>query len=288
MSIGGKREAWLVTACGRKGSGKSYETTKEIEDYVRTLNRKFLILDLNNEFGQYRPILCDERNIKLFVAQKSVEVRRIAPFKKGGIKTLDELKNDMDVLLAHYRDGGLLIEDPALILGDSLDKEFVGAVCTLRHKSVDIILHFQSLSKTGHPKLVANTNILRYHRVEDTVERSKDKFVGKIEILKIAEAISRNKVEFGLDLQRDYEKKNPDYRINPKKQKEYEDIYNKYCRVFIWINYDNQRLSGRFNAQDMRDGIFRYMSENRSTTINFEKEKIDRTGTKIYKTRAKL
>lgn len=284
MSTNGKREAWLTVVCGKKGTGKSYETIKEIEDYCRVLKRKVLILDLNGEYTQYRPITCDERNINLFSSQKNIEIRRIAPFKKDGVKTLNELKSDMDVLLRCYKCGLLLIEDPALILGDTLDKDIVGAMCTIRHKGIDLILHFQSLSKTGNPKLVANANLLRYHRVEDTVERSKDKFVGKIEILKIAEAISHNKFELGLDLQRSYEKKHPDYMTNPQKQKEYEEIYNKYCRVFIWVSYDSQRLSGKFTAQDMRDGIFRYMSENRGATINIEREKIDRTGAKIHKT----
>jgi hypothetical protein len=279
-----KREAWLTVVCGRKGAGKSYTTSKILEEYCATLNRKVLILDLNGEYVQYKSITCDERNINMFSAQRTVEIRRIAPFKKGGVKNLEELKEDMNILLRHYRSGLLLIEDPSMILGDSLDRDIVGAIATIRHKGVDVVLHFQSLSKTGHPKLVANTNLLRYHRVEDSVERSKDKFVGKIEILKICEAISKNKVELGLSLQRDYEAKNKDYRTNPKKTKEYEDIYTKYCRIYIWVNYDTQRLSGAFTEQDMRDGIFRYMSENKSTTINLERDKIDRTGAKIYKT----
>jgi len=283
MSIGGKREASLTIVPGKKGVGKSFETTKELIEYSRKLKRKVLILDVNGEYTQFQPITCDDKNINLFTIQKKIEIRRIVPFKNGGVKTLEELKQDLGVLLRCFRGGLLLLEDLTYILGDSLDQEIIGAIVVIRHKGVDLIVHFQSLGKCGHPKLVANMNYLRYHCVEDSVQYHRNKFVGKIEILKITEAISKNRVESALMLQRDYELKHKDYKTNPIRVKEYEDIYNNYARGFIWVNFNNQRISGKFTEQQFRDGIFRYISENKNETLNLERERINKDGTRLYK-----
>jgi hypothetical protein len=283
VSLSGKREALLTIVIGKKGTGKSFETTKELIDYSRILKRKILILDVNGEYTQFRPITCDDKNINMFSMQPAIEIRRIAPFKKDGVKTLSELKEDLSVLLRCFRGGCLLLEDLTYILGDSLDQEIISAIVVIRHKGTDIITHFQSLGKAGHPKLVANMNLLRYHCVEDSVQYHRNKFVGKIEILKITEAISKNRVESALRMQRDYENKNKDFNTNPKKIKEYEEIYNKYARGYIWINFNNQRISGKFTEQEFRDGVFRYISENKNDTINLELQKINRDGTTSYK-----
>ena len=284
MSVGGKREAQLTVVAGRKGVGKTFETTQELKDYCHFLRRKVLILDINNEYTEFRPIICDEKNIKLFTAQNTIEIRRVLPTLKSKAKDLGELKSDMSVMLENFRGGLIVFDDINRVVGDAIGSDLIGHIVTQRHKSCDIILQFQGIGRCGHPKILMNTNLLRLHWTDDSVHRNRNKFVDKEEILKIAEAIVNNKVQTGQYLRKQYEIKNPDYLKNPQKLKEYENIFNKYCRFFLWVNYDSQTISGKFTKDEMIDGVFRYISENSQDVLTPELNRINRDGKRANKT----
>lgn len=208
----GTREAKLILVAGRKGVGKTYETLKTITKYVRSSayrqGRKFLIFDVNNEFGNVRK---DHKNrsfpniglIKLnqvpaFAKITEPVVRRVSIFKENGKQmNLSEMAKALGYILEHYRNGGLLIEDISKYITDSLPGDLIGSICTQRHVSVDVLIHVQTVGKLFNPKLWGNCNELRLHRADDTIERHKNKISGNTEHLLIMEKLIELKYKAG-------------------------------------------------------------------------------------------
>jgi len=285
MSISGKREPQLIVVPGRKGVGKTFETKKEILEYCQALKRKVLILDSNNEYGDFQIINCDENNIKLFSKQPRIEIRRVAPYTtNGNAKSTEDLKADMAVILKNFKGGLVLLEDVNRYVGDSIGSDLIGSIVVLRHQDCDIILHYQGIGRISHPKILMNTNLVRLAWTDDRVSRKASSFGDKVEILSIAEAIVSNKVETGLRMRKEFANKYPNFTSDPKKIKEYDDIFNKWCRFFLWISFDSQTIFGKFTKDEMKEGIFRYISENSSDVLSPELNKINRDGAKINKT----
>ena len=206
------REAKMILVAGRKGVGKTYQTLVSIADYVRSTNlrrgRKFLIFDVNNEFGNVRQ---DHKNksfpdiglIKLsqvpaFAKITKPIVKRVSIFKENGKRmNLSEMASALGYILEHYRNGGLLIEDISKYITDSLPGDLIGSICTQRHVSVDVIIHLQTVGKMFNPKLWGNCNEVRLHRADDTIERHKNKISGNIEHLLIMEKLIELKNKLG-------------------------------------------------------------------------------------------
>ena len=73
--------------------------------------------------------------------------------------TLNEVADALWKILQDYKGGLLLVEDVNKYVGDYLPNDLVGALCTNRHSSLDIILHFQSIGRVG-TKVWQNINWL--------------------------------------------------------------------------------------------------------------------------------
>ena len=69
----------LGVAVGKKGIGKTFTTTQMIDGYVRggkgVKPRRALILDVNDEFEQYKAISL--KHIELFSVHPKIEARRV-------------------------------------------------------------------------------------------------------------------------------------------------------------------------------------------------------------------
>ena len=144
----------LGVAVGKKGIGKTYQTTEMMKDYVRGGNgikpRRVLILDVNDEFEEFRAM--SVKDIELFSIHPKIEIRRIRPFKDDGTRmTLRDIADTLYIILEKYRGGLLLIEDINKYISDHLPNDLVGAICTNRHTNTDIIMHFNPLEES-HPK----------------------------------------------------------------------------------------------------------------------------------------
>lgn len=196
-----EREPKLGAVVGRKGVGKTFTTNKMMQDYVfgnpsnGIPGRKVLVLDVNDEYTTIRPI--SPKHIKLFSTQRVIEARRIRPFKENGQNmTLNDYANTLYNALEDFRGGLLLVEDINRYVSDNLPNDVVGAICTNRHKDVDIILHFQSIGRLT-PKIWQNINWLRFHKNTDVVSRHKHKFEDKFDLLSITEEIVNQKFKSG-------------------------------------------------------------------------------------------
>ncbi len=237
----------MILVAGRKGVGKTYETLNMISDYITTtekkMGRKFLIFDVNNEFGNVRK---DHKNpsfpniglIKLnqvpaFAKIKGGVVKRVSIFKDNGKRmNLSEMAKALGYILEHYRNGGLLIEDITKYITDSLPGDLIGSICTQRHVSVDVLIHVQTVGKLFNPKLWGNCNELRLHRSDDTIERHKAKISGTIEHLLLMEKLIELKNKAG-------------------------DI-----RFHCFLNKDTGKIKGRFTQREFLGAIEAYLSSN--------------------------
>jgi hypothetical protein len=263
------REAKLMMVAGRKSVGKTYETLCQITDYLKSTiikqGRKVLIFDVNNEFGNVRE---DHKNSKFpnigliklsqvpaFAKITRPFVRRVSVFKDNGQRmTLSEMAQALGYILEHYRNGMLLIEDINKYITDSLPGDLIGAICTQRHVSVDVVIHVQTVGKLFHPKLWGNCNEIRLHRTDDTVERHKNKVSGNLEHLLIMEKLIELK---------------------------FKDGEKRFC---CYLDKDSGKIRGRFRLIDFRKAVEDYLSSNYQRILKPLLDKRDiYSGSLLYK-----
>lgn len=260
------RECRIIVACGKRGVGKSVETIRQIDDYI-TGNpakgvppRKALIFDVNDEFssfwyfGQTRKIPAIAiKDIMKFSIHPKIEVRRIRPFWDDGRKmTINDMGEVLGIILDNYRNGLLLVEDINKYLSDAMPSDLIGSLATSRHIGLDIITHFQNIGRAGNPKLLGNLNMIRLHKTNDTVERHKNKFEEKTEILQIAE-----------------------YIINKR-------YFDGDTRYFLYADIENMKIRGKFSSNEVDDAIHQYITERYARIINPMLQLRDKKGNKIH------
>ena len=244
------REPKLLVAVGKKGVGKSYATKIMMQQYAFTNpKRRVLILDVNDEYMDIKAIRIQD--VALFSVHPIIEMRRIRPFLDDGRKmTLDDIANTLFIILETYRNGLLLVEDINKYVSDTMPNDLVGAICTNRHVGVDIIMHYQSIGRITS-KVWQNLNIIRMHKMSDSVKKHKHKFEEKFEYLSIAEIM----------INLEYEKGNKHFflYVDTDEEKIYGSFtqaqYDNAANVFIQNNY-TQIIAPMLNARNERGQKF--------------------------------
>lgn len=263
--MGKKREAKVYIGVGQKGVGKTYQTLKIIDQYVKgnpqvgLLPRKILIFDVNNEYQKYRAVNCTEGDMKKFRLQKTIEARRISPLKNNGeAKTRQELIVDLNIVIKHFYNGCLVLEDLTLIVGDAVSTEVVGSLSTNRHRDLEIITHFQSIAKFTHPKFSALKNLLRLHKTEDSCNRNtpKNNLGSHYKKVRIGEIIVGKRYLQGVIKLRELESKGLSAG-----NKEYDFYENNYKRFFLHIDFDESLIIGGFTKDEFNDACIQYLQE---------------------------
>jgi len=265
------REATLGIAIGQKGVGKTYTTLAQIQKVLtgnaNAKGRKVLILDVNNEFGDvsndqskaFRHIKAIAlKDVKRWCYNGIIEPRRVTIFKEGGgTMTLREVADALGVILDSFMNGLLLIEDITKFVSDSLPADLIGAICTNRHKSTDIIIHFQSVSKMAHPQLWANCNWVRVHKTKDAVKKHENKFAEDVTHFFLAEALVKLKFNAGDN------------------------------RFYLFVDKEDGKVFGAFSRQDFINAINSYLEDNQNLVEKEVKRKNIRTGVPVHKDRNK-
>lgn len=197
------REPLLMAAAGKKGVGKSYAHMILMNGYVMgdpyqgIKGRKCLIMDINDEYGVYNVPSISLNDVALYSVHPYIEIRRIRPFFPDGRRmTLDEWANCLFFVLNRFQNGLLLIEDLNKFITDHLPQDLIGAIATNRHAGLDIILSFQSIGRIN-TKIWGNMNMLRFHKNIESVEKHKNKFPDKYQILSIAEGLVNDQFNGG-------------------------------------------------------------------------------------------
>jgi hypothetical protein len=200
------------------------------------LPRKALILDVNDEFSHIKGIAL--KDLVRFSVHPIVEARRVRPFHESGKRmTLDEIAHTLFVILETYRGGLLLIEDINRYISDNLPNDIIGAICTNRHTSLDIIMHFQSIGRIS-PKIWQNMNWIRFHKNLDSVGKHKNKFEDKYELLRLVEII-----------------------VN-------EEYQNGNKRFYQFVNMDEMQFMGQIDPKKLEFASRQYIEENYRKTIS--------------------
>lgn len=262
----GGRECRIIIACGKRGVGKTIQTIKMIDEYVagnaakRIPPRKALIFDVNDEFSSF-DYLGTRRSIKAialkdilkFSVHPKVEIRRVRPFWDDGRKmTINDMAEALGIILDNFRNGLLLVEDINKYLSDAMPSDLIGSLATSRHIGLDVVSHFQNIGRAGNPKLLGNLNIIRLHKTNDTVERHKNKFEEKTEILQIAENI-----------------------VNAR-------FFSGDTRFFLYVDIENMKIRGSFSKKEADDAVHQYISERYKRIIAPMLQLRDKKGGKIY------
>lgn len=230
------REPILMAAAGKKGVGKTWQHMVMLNQYVQgdpyrnVPGRKVLILDINDEYGVYGVPTISLENVALFTVHPTIEMRRIQPFFPDGRRfTLDEWCNALYHVLNRYQNGLLVIEDFNKFFGDHMPVDLIGSLATQRHVGLDILMSYQSFGRIN-TKIWGNLNVLRFHKNIESVEKHKDKFPDKYEMMRIAEIIIDH------------------------------EYSNGNIRFFLYVDMDEQKIHGEFSdeVRDMAIDTFIY------------------------------
>lgn len=233
----------IGVAVGQQGVGKTHQTIAMMKKYVLGLpaqgipGRKVLILDVNDEYGEFRAI--DAKDIKKFSALSIPEIRRIRPIHPttGHQMSHDDLAKVLFSALYNFRGGQLILEDINTYIGDNMPQDLIGALCNVRHKDCDVMLHFQSISRLS-PKVWQNLSYIRYHKNTDSVDTSiAKKAPDKYELLKIAENI-----------------------VNK--------AYETDQRYFLFVEMKQLKIKGNVTRKQMDDGILEYLEQQYNRLIS--------------------
>lgn len=255
------REARMMLATGEKGVGKTWQTVQTlVSDYVcpppgTQKPRRGLILDINDEYGEFNIPAIAISNIPKFNHHPKIELRRIRPFHFDGKGTakkmgIDEILKSLHVILDTFRGGCLLIEDISKMVSGNLKQDLLGAICTNRHLDCDIIMHYQNINRPL-PAIWENTNVIRFHHQKTSVYISEDK-ITNIEIFRIAQVL--------VDAR---------YRAGD-------------TRFYVYIDLDKNKLYGNFNGKEFAEAIQQTIVERGNQYIAPLLKMTNSAGKKIY------
>jgi len=245
------REPKLLVAVGKKGCGKSFATKKMMQQYAHeNPRRRVLILDVNDEYYDIKAIRIQD--ISLFSIHPTIEIRRIRPFLDNGKKmTLDDIASTLFIILDTFRNGLLLVEDINKYISDTMPNDLVGAICTNRHIGVDIIMHYQSIGRITS-KVWQNLNIIRMHKITDSVKKHKHKFEDKYEYISLAEII----------INQEYDKGNKHY--------------------FLYVDIDDEKIYGSITEAQFENAVNIFIQNNYSNIISPMLNARNENGKKVH------
>jgi hypothetical protein len=238
------REPILLCATGKKGVGKTWTTTENIDAYIKgnsktgKKGRKVLIYDINMEYTKYKTIPLEL--VPKFSRQKKVEVRRVLPMTADGkVAGISEMVEILNKLIMSYRGGMLILEDINRYLIQSKTAEVIGLLATNRHRDLDIVCHFQSLSALD-PRMWQNTTFVRFHMQIDDIKRYSQR-IPNYELFKIAQCLVEYKY----------------LRMGDK-------------RFYCYVACDDNYITGNFTKIDFKTACIEYLETDRTklnTTI---------------------
>ena len=268
------RQPKITIACGRRATGKTIETVELIYRYVNgnqamgIPGRKALIYDVNDEFGNFKwkdgTIHSIKRlnfkDIPTFTKQPVAEVRRIAPYWDDGRRlTISDMSEGLGIILNHYRDGLLLVEDINKYTNHHMKQDLIGSLATIRQARIDLIAHYQLVGMAASPKIIGMTNYIRLHKTFDSIEKHKIRFADKAEIMQIAENIVDRRYTWGMN----------------------NNINNENGKFFsLYVDMEYGKIKGIFSEEEAKAAIHRYIGD--GSVIRKMLNIRDRSGKKIY------
>lgn len=278
---GNKRYAQMGIVTGMQGSGKTFQTRKQLDEYIKVhKTQSVLVFDPNNEkdYHDLYPIYWDvlevleakeverksgyttriiTRSEKIVGNLPPGKIYRVIPFTRFNDKmNIKQMTQTMMSLCQHYANGLLLLDDVNVYLSNFESDEVKGALKNLRHKKVDVILHLQSLNPLRRIH-VETARVIRMHMDNMDIKVIKTKLGDKFPIM----AISKFLLEIMYHQGNDY----PYVYIHTRENKIVGDFsYKEYiqaCQKFLIRNDGELTPFRRMANKDYQKSVELWINE---------------------------
>ena len=266
-----ERQPMVILVCGETGVGKTYRNKAEIKRYMRDdpvtskKGRKVLAFDTNDDdYPEFRTVSPDHLK-----ALTKVSARRIRPFNKDGTVMDDEQKREVvEKILKYYRNGLIVLDDIDHYMTGAKGQSMIGALCTVRHKGMDILLTHQSVAKITTTEW-QNCYWLRLHHQVDDVTRYRDR-IPKYQIVRVAQLI----VDEQYDLA----------SMHLASGGLTEDQFKKHKSFFVYVNMRQQKIRGCSRSAFIR-ACKKYIDQEEGRMIKMMLQERDFSEKPIYANR---
>lgn len=234
-----ERQPMVILVCGETGVGKTYRNKLEIKRYMRDdlstskKGRKVLAFDTNDDdYPEFRTVSPDHLK-----ALTKVSARRIRPFNKDGSPMDDDQKKQViEKILKYYRNGLIVLDDIDHYMTGAKGQSMIGALCTVRHKGLDILLTHQSIAKITTSEW-QNCTWLRLHHQVDDITRYRER-IPKYHLVRIAQLIVDEQYELSAQA----------FSLGKITDQE----FRKRKSFFVYVNMREQKLKGCSQAAFIR------------------------------------
>lgn len=265
------RQPKAMVAVAMQGGGKTFTTMEELAIYQKKYQRPVLIVDVNGEYTQYKAIYYDARiadRRKRAMGNPTTGGMGIAGIKLPRIYRVIGIRPDnipmseaelielIYTITDYYTNGVLILEEMNTYIRRQVPRGFYAFMIRLRHKGVDLIMHYQSIGD-AHPDIWRQTKVLRLHRTMDSVVRIEHK-IPNFELTRIAE----------LAVEKHYLKGT-------------KDRDGKY--YFVYIDFENNKILN-ISEQDFREACEKYLYHSGREIRDIMQEE-DEYGRRKYKTK---
>ncbi|WP_299243071.1 hypothetical protein [uncultured Aquimarina sp.] len=266
-----ERQPMIMLVCGETGVGKTYRNKLEIKKYmmddpsIGKKGRKVLAFDTNDDdYPEFQTL-----NPNYIKALTAVSCRRIRPFNTDGTPMDDNDKKDVvGKILKHFKDGMIVLDDIDHYMAGAKGQSMIGALCTVRHKGIDVLLTHQSIAKITTSEW-QNCTWLRLHHQVDDVTRIRDR-VPKYQMVRIAQLI----VDEQYDL---CSRAFAEGKIT-------KDEYKVQKSFFVYINMRQRKIMGCSRAAFIR-ACKRYIDQEEGKKVRMLLQERDFKGKLKYKDR---
>ncbi len=266
-----ERQPMIMLVCGETGVGKTYRNKQEIKHYmmdnlmVGKKGRKVLAFDTNDDdYPSFRTVSPNHLG-KL----SKVSARRIRPFNADSSPMDNNDKKEVITkIMKFFKNGLVVLDDIDHYMSGAKGQSMIGALCTVRHKGIDILLTHQSVAKITTSEW-QNCTWLRLHHQVDDVTRYRDR-IPKYEIVRIAQLI----------VDEQYELSSSAFA----KGVITEQQYKVQKSFFVYVNMREQRIKGCSRTAFIR-ACKKFIDQEEAKKVRMLLNEEDFDGNKVYKTK---
>lgn len=266
-----ERQPMILLVCGQMGVGKTYRNKQEIRRYMLDnpatgkVGRKVLAFDTNDDdFPEFKTV--SPNHIK---ALTQVSARRIRPFNTDGSPMGDDQKREVvNKIMRFFKNGLIVLDDIDHYMQGARSQSMIGALVTVRHKGIDIILGHQSIAKVSTTEW-QTCSWLRLHHQNDDVTRYRDR-IPKYKLVRMAQLIVDEQYELAANAFENGQINADEYKIRKS--------------FFVYVNMPEQKIKGCSREAFIR-AAKRYIDQEENKTIKMMMLERDHKDMLVYGSR---
>ena len=301
-----KRSPKAMVAVAMQGGGKTYTTMHELKEYQKKYKRPVLIVDVNGEYDDYKAIYYDaripDRRKRAMGSKNSNDTGRMGIagisqpriYRVIGIRpdnvpmSMDELIELILTIQDYFKNGMLVLEEMNTYVRRQVPKDFYAFMIRLRHRGVDVIMHYQSIGD-AHPDIWRQTKILRVHRTMDSVRGIKNK-IPNFELVRIAELAVEKNYLIGINykaksdvLEQQLKENGGNSPVIKAQINSLKPYVERYFYYYLYVDFENMKILG-VSKEDFAEALKTYLYETKQE-IRDLMEREGEEGGKLYRTK---